>query len=249
MSSAWLRIAHRGASGSAPEHTRAAFEQALRLSVDMIELDVQLSRDEALIVIHDATLDRTTNGHGIVREHAWQDLKALDAGSWFEPGFAGERLLRLEDVIKLVGDRARLNVEMKGCAADWRILAKHLIQVLRTAGRLQATIVSCFEPLALEKVRAASPDVQLGLLWQSPELAEAWQWGRALLAVSIHPYWALVSADLVRDARDRRLQVFAWTVNEVEIMRQLIREGVDGIISDTPERFAEAGGEMTHATA
>jgi len=250
MPSRWLRIAHRGASARAPEHTRAAFEQALRLGVDMIELDVQLSRDDELVVIHDATLNRTTNGHGAVRAHAWQDLKGLDAGSWFGPGFAGEGLLRLADVLRLVGNRARLNVEMKGTAGDWPVLAEKLIGVLRAGGCFEATVVSCFEPGALEAARAVGPDVRLGLLWQSPELAEAWQWARALRAVSVHPHWGLVGADLVRDAHDLGLQVFAWTVNDVEVMRRLIGWRVDGIISDRPDRFAQAaGGESAHATA
>jgi glycerophosphoryl diester phosphodiesterase len=88
------------------------------------------------------------------------------------------------------------------------------------------------------------------LLWQSPELVEAWQWTHALRAVSIHPYWALVGTDLVRDAHDQGLQVFAWTINDVEVMRRLIRWRVDGIISDMPDRFAQAAGrDSARATA
>ena len=249
MSRRWLRIAHRGASASAPEHTQIAFQSAVNLGVEMIELDVQLSRDGALVVIHDLTLDRTTNGRGLVRQHDWGALRQLDTGSWFAPRFAGQRVLRLEDVIALAAGRVGLNVEMKGGAADWQELASGLIHTLQASRFLDATIVSCFEPFALERIRAESNDVRLGLLWQSPNLEEAWAWAHTLRATSLHPYWALVSADLIRKAHDRGLQVFAWTVNDVEVMRRLIREGVDGIMSDVPERFAALeGGGIAPAT-
>src|SRR5215468_1737197 len=99
MNQPWLRIAHRGASGTAPELTRSAFERALAIGVDMIELDVQFSRDLELVVFHDVELQRTTSGRGLVREHEFAELKRLDAGSWFGSSFAAERVLSLKEVI------------------------------------------------------------------------------------------------------------------------------------------------------
>ncbi|MFQ5666475.1 MAG: glycerophosphodiester phosphodiesterase [Candidatus Binatia bacterium] len=239
MSRRWLRIAHRGASGSAPEHTRAAFVRALALGVDMIELDVQLTRDQQLVVMHDVDLGRTTTGRGPVHEHDLNALTALDAGSWFGSDFTGERVLSLEDVIALIGGRARLNVEMKAAFSSWPALASRLVETLRACDLLDSTIVSCFAPPALLAVREQASQVRLGLLWDRPNLADAWEWARKLRAASIHPHWRLVSADLVRKAAAQGLKVLAWTVNDVTTMRRLVRQGVQGIMSDFPERFAE----------
>lgn len=239
MGRRWLRVAHRGASGSAPEHTRPAFERALALGVDMIELDVQLSRDHELVVIHDLDLPRTTSGNGLVREHDFADLKRLDAGIWFGKDFVGLRLMSLAEVIDIVGTRARLNVEVKAPAPDWPALATTLMRLLSAHGLVDSTIISSFEPEALGAVRQQSPDAKLGLLWQRPDFAEAWQWSGALGATSIHPHWCLVSADVLCAARALRLQVVTWTVNDVSTMVELVCQGVDGIISDFPERFDE----------
>ncbi len=239
MDRRWLRIAHRGASGIAPEHTQAAIAQAIALGVDMIELDVQLSRDGELVVIHDHELQRTTSGSGLVREHDFAAIAALDAGSWFSRRFAGERVLSLAQVIHLVGGRARLNVEIKAPAADWRELAGRLVTLLREREVLDATVLSSFEPGALRAVRQWADDARLGLLWSGPDLAAAWRAAGDLRAVSIHPHWTLVSTALIEEAHRRGLQVLVWTVNDVGVMRELLHEGVDGIMSDFPGRFAE----------
>lgn len=237
MGPSWLRIAHRGASGTAPEHTRCAFERALALGVDMIELDVQLSRDQELVVIHDRELDRTTSGSGLVREHDFSDIQTLDAGSWFASEFAGERVMSLRHVVRLVADRARLNVEIKAPSEDWHVLTKELAVLLRREGQIHRTVISSFEPGALQVLRSRTADARLGLLWQAPDFTEAWRWLRELHAASIHPHWLLVRDDFVRTARQHDVEILAWTVNEIETMRDLVRSGVGGIISDFPERF------------
>jgi glycerophosphoryl diester phosphodiesterase len=238
MTRRWLRVAHRGASGTAPEHTRPAFERALAAGVDMIELDVQLSRDGELVVIHDSQLERTTNGHGAVRDHEAAALKALDAGSWFDARFAGEPLLTLDDVLVLVGARARLNVELKAPAADWQVLAARLLRTLHAHGALETTVVSGFAPEALAAVRAQGAPLALALLWQDADFTAAWRWAETLPVRALHPYWALASAALVAEAHRRGLQVLAWTVNDTAVMRDLVAAGIDGIMSDFPERFA-----------
>jgi glycerophosphoryl diester phosphodiesterase len=233
----WLRIAHRGASGTAPEHTRAAFVRALELGADMIELDVQLTRDEQLVVLHDRDLERTTNGRGAVREHTLAEIKALDAGSWFGPQFAGETVLSLPEVLVLVGTAARLNLEVKAPRADWPVLAPRLIGTLGRHQAIESTIISCFEPEALSAVRERSDRARLGLLWEHTSFDDAWRWTEQLHTVSIHPLWLLISSDLVRAAHVRHLDVLTWTVNEIAAMQVLIEQGVDGIISDFPERL------------
>ena len=239
MHHSWLRIAHRGASGTTPEHTRPAFERALSFGVQMIELDVQFSRDLELVVIHDHELQRTTSGAGLVRSHDFAELKSLDAGGWFGAEFVGERSLSLDEVIHIVRGRARLNVEVKAPAADWPELAVRLVRLLRRHSILETTVLSCFAPGALMALRDEAADACLGLLWQHPDFSQAWDAATTLRAASIHPYWMLASAELVNDAHTRGLQVLVWTVNVVEVMRGLVQHGVDGIISDFPERFGD----------
>jgi len=233
----FLRIGHRGAAGTRPEHTRASFERALELGVDMIELDVQLTRDGALVVLHDLELGRTLPGSGPVRTYPLEELRRLDAGGWFDPAFGGERVLTLGDVFELVGTHAALNVEIKSPESDWEETASRLVRVLRERGRMGDTIVSCFAPGALDRVRAFDADVRLGVLWQKPQREALWRTAGDLGAVSVHPYWALAGEGLVREAHQRGYAVHVWTVNEAEAITRLGACGVDGIISDFPERL------------
>jgi len=207
----------------------------------MIELDVQLSSDGELIVIHDFELERTTNGRGTVRQHSLDALRQLDAGSWFSPEFHGERILTLSEVFELVGERANLNVEVKPTAGDEQHLASTLLALLRHFGKTESTIISCFDFGVLRRVRALDAAVPIGLLTHDADFSNTLAVARELRARSVHPYWALVTPDLISDARKAALEVIVWTVNDVAAMDEVLRCGVDGIISDHPERFCEVG--------
>lgn len=233
----YLKIAHRGASGSRPEHTRPAFERAIELGVDMIELDVQLTRDRRLVVMHDRELGRTVSAKGPVRECTLEELRAMDAGAWFDPAYAGEPPLSLDEVLDLTIGRVELNVEIKSPQADWEDTALALTHLLRARGCVASTIVSCFDLGALERVRQRDDAARVGVLWQKPELAPMWQAATALGAGSVHPHWALIDKGLVETAHTAGLKVIAWTVDEPEFMREFARIGVDGLISNFPERF------------
>jgi glycerophosphoryl diester phosphodiesterase len=207
------------------------------MGVDMIELDVQLSLDGELIVIHDFELERTTNGRGAVRQHSLDSLRKLDAGSWFSPEFQDQRILTLSEVFELVGERADLNVEVKPTAGDEQLLATTLLELLRRFDKTDSTIISCFDFGVLHKVRALDASVPIGLLTHDADFSNTLAVARELSARSLHPYWALVTPDFISDAREAALEVIVWTVNDVATMDELIRRGVDGIISDHPERF------------
>lgn len=236
-----LRIGHRGASGTTPELTRAAFVRALELGVDMIELDLQLTKDGYLVVIHDHELQRTTNGSGAVRDHTLAELKELDAGSWFDPRFRGESIPTLEEVIEIVGRRAMLNVEIKSPPGDWSNTALKTVAVLTHAGILGTTVISCFQMQALQKVRELSPAARLGVLWHQPDFDDAWRWARELAAWSFHPWSKILAEDGVTEAHRRGLRVLTWTVNDADEIAQMAAIGVDGIISDFPERLLQIG--------
>jgi glycerophosphoryl diester phosphodiesterase len=234
----WLRIAHRGAAGTRPELTRPAFERALEIGVDMIELDVHLTRDQALVVLHDRELGRTVRGDGLVRDHTLAELTARDAGAWFGPDYVGTTVPPLADVLDLTRDKAALNVEIKSPEADWVATATALIELLAANQRLDTTIISSFEMGALRAVRERSRSARLGVLWHRKDLDPMWREAEALQARSVHPQWELVDAAVVSRAHARDLAVIVWTVNDPAAMARLAALGVDGIISDFPERFS-----------
>ncbi len=212
----------------------------MELGVDMIELDVQLTRDRQLVVLHDRELGRTVPGRGAVRDHTLDALRALDAGAWFSPAYAGARVLSLAEVLDLTDGRAALNVEIKSPEPDWEATAEGLVRLLEARGVLQRTVISSFELGALQAVRALAPAARLGVLWQTADLDRAWARAAALGAQSVHLLWGLVDAAAVAAARHRHLTLIAWTVNEAEDIQRLASLGTDGIISDFPERFAPA---------
>lgn len=236
---AFLRIAHRGASGTRPEHTRAAFERAVELGVDMIELDVQLTRDRQLVVLHDTYFGRTVAGSGLVREHTLDALRALDAGTWFGPSYADERVLSLDEVLDITAGKVMLNTEIKGPDADWQGTAEVLLATLERRAQLPHTVISCFDVGALREIRKVAPAARLGMLWHDPDLTNMWAYAREVGAENVHPYFQLVERHVVATAKEQGFNVLTWTVNDVEVMRELVARGVDGIISDFPERFGE----------
>lgn len=232
-----LAIAHRGASGHAPENTFAAFRKAIAMGAGFIETDLQLSRDARLVAIHDATVNRTTNGQGAVHDLTLAELRRLDAGSWFGGEFAGERIPTIEEILEFAKKHdVVFYLELKP-SGSWG--GEHaLISALRESGEIARTVVISFDPAILANVRKIEPTVMTGLLFEgqiSDPLAEAIEIGARQLAVR----GSLVTPRLLKEARQRDLQVVCWTVNHPGHMRLLMEAGVDGIISDYPDRLLE----------
>ncbi len=237
-----LNIAHRGASVAAPPNTLAAFEKAAELGAHGVELDIHLSADSVPVVIHDFTVDATTDGTGRVAEMTLAQLKQLDAGSWFDPAFAGERIPTLEEVLEAVGSRLLLNIELK----DFSLCNKRLERVV--IGLIEQHSSSCgqpledrvllssFNPFSLRRAKKIAPHIQAGLLY-SPNLPLPLR--RAWLAFLFphearHPEHTMVDADYMAWARRRGYRVNTWTVDDADEMRRLISLGVDGIITNVP---------------
>lgn len=236
----WV-VAHRGASGYAPENTLAAFRRAVELGANFIETDLQLSRDARFIAIHDATLDRTTNSRGPVHALTLAELRELDAGSWFGPEFAGERLPTLEEIL----DFARASdvvfyLEIKA-GGTWG-MEPALVSALREAHEAARAVVLSFDPGTLAAIRRLEPMLMTGFLFDHsyPDIVGcALQAGARQLA----PRGDLVTRELVAQARRADLQVVTWTINEPEHIRAMMAAGVDGIMSDYPDRLVAALGE------
>lgn len=229
----FLVIAHRGASSSAPENTRAAFDRALVLGARHIELDVHATADGHVVVIHDALVDRTTDGTGAVSSQTLAGLKSLDAGSWFGAAFAGERIPTLEEVLARYGGRAHLHVEIKGHAPD---LTRRTVELIRRHGRERDVTITSFARARLEEVRACGLDVPLG--WLVPEATEAVVAEAAALGVAqLCPKASTVTEALVSHLHGAGFLVRAWGVGTEQLMEQVVRARADGMTVNFPERL------------
>lgn len=239
MLDGWPRpviFAHRGASAYAPENTLAAFRLAVRQGAHAIELDAKLTADGEVVVIHDATLERTTNGRGAVRAHTLAALKRLDAGRYFDAVFSGERIPTLAEVFEAVGGQVLINVELTNYASLLDDLPQRVAALIRDFGLQHMVMCSSFNPLALVRFHRLMPEVPLGLL-TLPGNKGAWM--RRLCAPwtphqAWHPAVDDLTAGQVRRARQRGLRVHVYTVNDAAQMRRLCAWGVDGIITDDP---------------
>lgn len=203
----------------------------------MVEIDCQLTRDGAVVVIHDETLDRTTSGSGPVCERTLRDLKALDAGSWFSPLFAGEEILTLEETVTILRGRVGLNLEMKGDDQPGR-LEIACVGILVSLRFFEQTVFSSFSLRRMRTLRDVSPEARVGVLMDA---GTAWTDGFALAeeleAEALHPERSLVAPQQVASAHHRGLEVRVWPVNRAAEMESLLAAGVDGIFTDYPERL------------
>lgn len=231
----WV-IAHRGASGHAPENTLAAFRRAVELGAPFIETDLHLSRDARFVVIHDSALQRTTNGRGLVRDFTLAELRKLDAGSWFDPKFTGEPIPTLEEVLAFGREAdVGLYLEVKyetGLGMDYA-----LVGALRDAQESARVVVLSFDPAVLQGVRRQDATLMTGLLFDE-RLPDPVALAQSVAARQLVPRKDLVTSELVDRAHRADLQVATWTVNEPAQMRAVIAAGVDGVMTDYPDRLA-----------
>ena len=218
-------IAHRGASAHAPENTIAAFQLALEQGADGIELDVMLSKDGHLVVIHDNTVDRTTDGKGAVRDMTLEELKSLDAGG-------GQRIPTLEEVLELFGGRFIINIELSNYVSIFNKLPIEAAKMVKNHQLGKSVIMSSFNPFNLPRFHAILPEVDLGLL-TDPNKAKKWVW-RLFNYDALHPHFSDVDQVLVAALHRRNRKVNVWTVDDPQEIRRLAALGVDSIITNDP---------------
>ncbi len=222
--------AHRGDSASAPENTLAAFRRAVELGVPSVELDVHPARDGTLVVIHDDTVDRTTDGTGAVSDKTLDELRCLDAGSWFGSQFAGERIPTLAEVLELLAPSATgLNIEIK--ASRDTGVAETLVRLLRRFDREREYVVSSFDLSALLQVRAIAPAVTLALIGHGPEILPlARQYGLPW----IHSFHKTLDARVIEETHANGMHVNVWTVDDPAQMAYWQELGVDKLCTNQP---------------
>ena len=229
-------FAHRGASAYAPENTLAAFELAIQAGAQAIELDAKLSADGQVIVIHDQSVDRTTNGSGKVTKIPFSAMRELDAGSSFSVKFRGERIPTLDKVFEVVGRRILINVELTNYATPFDALIPKVVKLVKRHALEKRVLLSSFLPHNLRRARRLLPDVPVGLLtWAGWMGAGPRTFARFTPYQALHPHTMSVNARLVQRFHAAGLRVHAWTVNDEAEMRRLFTLGVDGIFTDDPQ--------------
>lgn len=226
-------IAHRGASGYAPENTRAAFEKAIAMGADAIETDVRLTADGHLVLVHDATVTRTTDGHGPVADHTLAELRSLDAGRWLGPQFEGERVATLSDLIEEFVPRIPAVLEIKDQAATGPA-----IEAIRAAGiETRIEVTSFLWPAVVEAKRLA-PDLTVGFL--TPEFDEdIIQRCVRRGFEQVCPHVDTLTEDLVAVSHADRLVVRAYGISRREQVDRLIATGADGATVNWPDWIME----------
>ena len=229
-----LLIGHRGYPARYPENTPAAFEGAMQAGCDMIELDVTLTRDRKVVVIHDDTLDRTTTGKGPVKGHTLEAIQALDAGSWFDTRFAAERVPELAEVLRLTAGRCMLNIEIKenaieaGYPAD--AVEHQVVKLVKTSGAMDRVIISSFDRRILERMAAMDDPPAIAYLSDHKADQSVLDMLRAIKAFSWNPRFSILTHDQVDMLHAAGLKVFPWTINTAAEAKKVLALGVDGII-------------------
>jgi glycerophosphoryl diester phosphodiesterase len=227
-----LNIAHRGASGTFPENTLSAFRAAIDAGADMCELDVQLTRDGNVVVIHDDTVERTTDGKGEIAELTLEELKRLDAGAKFKGGvLKGERIPTLDEVFSVTSGKCGLNIELKAGGVEQQVA-----QIMQARNAFSDSIVSSFDWEYLKNIQQLHFNIRIALLAEEKPI-DLMTKAVAMRAHAINPRWDMVTPDLCKAAHEKNLKVYTWTVDADARMRALMEAGVDGIMTNYPERL------------
>jgi glycerophosphoryl diester phosphodiesterase len=231
-----LVVGHRGALGHAPENTMASFEKGVACGADLLELDVHLSADDALVVIHDDDVSRTTDGRGAVRALTLAKIQRLDAGAKFDARFRGERVPTLPDVLAWARGRVPLLVEIKGGPLPAPGIEEKLVAAVREHRMLDEVMAISFHHPSVKRVKEFEPALATGILYAG-RLVDTVGAARAARADSVRPGWQYWTADLVAEVHEAGLVAHAWNANDEPRMEHLVGLGLDSIGSDYPDRL------------
>lgn len=236
----FIVIAHRGASAYAPENTHSSFKKAIEMSAEMIELDIVLSKDGIPVIIHDETLDRTTNGTGAPSDYTLEELKKLDTGAWFGDKFKGEPFPTLEELLSYTKDKIAVNIEIKHEAvtdiAEGGVVDKAL-EVVKKTGVENQVIFSSFDYRVMEHLEKLAPEIPKAILYeesQSGDLIPS-QLVEKYKVDAFNCSYSKLSAAWLKDLKDHQIPFFIYTVNDEKMMKSLIEKGASGIFSDKPD--------------
>jgi glycerophosphoryl diester phosphodiesterase len=235
-------VGHRGAAGVAPENTLPSFEAAWAAGVAWVETDVRLTEDGVPVLLHDATLDRTTTGHGPVSAVTWEELQVVDAGVRFAPEFAGTRVPRLEELLAAAAGRSGVLIELKAETERAGLLIQRVLEAVAAAGVESWVRLISFEAALLERVARVAPHLATGFI--ASEAAGLIETAQRLGCVAVHPRQKALSPALVAAARAAELRVNTWTANAAEQVTAAAEVGVDEITTDFPVMAGQALGSL-----
>ncbi|MBN2880195.1 MAG: glycerophosphodiester phosphodiesterase [Clostridia bacterium] len=242
-----LIYAHRGASADAPENTMASFELAAQYEADGIELDVILTKDGEVVVIHDDDVDRTSNGKGTVEQMYYSDIKALDFGSWKGSEFKGEKIPLLTDVCRLVKDKNMLlNIEIKPTVRSSEIEDK-VISICKSMDLVDQVVISSFNHYCMRSIKKKFSKLETAILYQSG-IMKAGRYARhTVKADGIHPHKYAVVAECVKSAALNGIKIRPWTVDSPAIFQKMAGiKYITGVITNRPDIMRKALNEITN---
>ena len=230
-------LGHRGFSAVAPENTLAAFGAAIQAGAEGFELDVHMTKDGELVIIHDETVDRTTDGTGWIKDLTFAEIKDLDAGTWFSVEFKGEQIPTLREVLELVRETNHtVNIELKNNLIAYPGLEEKVIREVESLGMEKRVILSSFNHVSIYNLHRLRPSMKLGILYEEP-ISMPWAYAKSLGASAIHPNHIIATEEVVIRAHEYGVAVRPYTV-DVEIeARRLISLGVDAIITNVPDQL------------
>lgn len=232
----FIRIAHRGASGIAPENTLTAFKTAIEIGVDAIELDLHGTVDDQIVVIHDPTLDRTTNLNGLIKQITLNKIKHVDAGSWFDKKFKGEPIPTLSEVLTFAADKTISVLEIKDTT-----ITKRVVEIVREMDVLNQVIIISFDFSTIETVRSVEPKISTGLLigGRNGNVCPIQLCQKLSLIGSniLNVHHELITPEFAYEVRRRGITLWCWTVDDIDRIRELLSYGVQGITSNYPDIF------------
>lgn len=243
-------IAHRGASGYCPENTISSVKKALEIGVDLVEIDVHLSKDGEVVVIHDETIDRTTNGEGLIADYTLEELKKLDAGTWFGEDFEGEQIPTFREVLELCNGNAILLIEVKKGKGYYENIEAKCWQIIQELGaedwvEFQSFYDYSLVQMELAKVSVPKHKLLVGVypglpIYVDQQLKFGNYFNKNEIEVDgVNPNLKFVSKAFLNKLNEKSLSTYVWTVNELDDMQKLIDCGVDGIITNYPKELKE----------
>ncbi|MBV4428175.1 glycerophosphodiester phosphodiesterase [Clostridium tyrobutyricum] len=223
-----LNIAHRGFSGKYPENTMMAFRKAVEVGADGIETDLHMTSDGIIVICHDETIDRTTNGSGFIKDYTYDEIRKFDAGK-------GEKIPNLDELLNFMKNKnLLLNLELKNDVVDYNNLEKDTINKIYEYGLEKNVIISSFNHQSMKRVKQYDSSIRTGLLYGSP-ICKPEEYAKQMGADALHPLFSLVmNQDVVHDIKKSGILINVYTVNKEDEMKKLIELGIDGIITNYP---------------
>lgn len=234
-----LNFAHRGSLTEAPENTLPAIQKSIEHGAKGIELDVQLTKDGHMIVVHDQKLTRFNPKYTKwIRDYTLKEIKEIDIGTSFSKQYAGETLATFEEILSIIPRDTILNVEIKNIPIIYDGIEEKLISILRSHNRLDNILISSFDHGALQRIQKLAPEIPLGLLLYY-RILNPWEYAKnsGLSLSSVHPHYSYTDKQFIDEFHKLGLKVYPYTVSDMETYQKLLDLGVDGVFTNSPEIF------------